>query len=314
MSKKKIAVVMGGPSSEAEVSRRSGGAILAALQSKGYNAVGLELVPETFVDQLRDMKIDWVFNAIHGHYGEDGVIQGTLEMLGIPYTSSTVMSAAVTMDKVATKRFFIAEGIPTPKSCTYYRFENKKRDLVQEIIDGFSLPVVVKAASQGSSIGVVIVKAAEELSAALEEAFKYDREVLVEEFIEGRELTVAVWGNEEEQEALPVIEITTADGWYDYVNKYKAGASTHIIPAPIGEELTGKVQAIAKKAFAICGCCGIARVDFMLSKAGEPYAIEVNTVPGMTETSLVPDAGRSIGLDFPELCEKILQLSGFCED
>lgn len=314
MSKKKIAVVMGGPSSEAEVSRRSGKAILTALQSKGYDAVGLELVPETLVEQLREMKIDWVFNAIHGHYGEDGILQGILEMLGIPYTSSGVMAAAVTMDKVATKRFFIAEGIPTPKSRTYYRFENKKRDLTQSIINEFSLPVVVKAASQGSSIGVVIVNEPGELAAALVEAFRYDREVLVEEFIKGRELTVAVWGNEEEQEALPVIEITTANGWYDYVNKYKAGASTHIIPAPIGDELTSRVQTIAKKAFAICGCCGIARVDFMLSEAEEPYAIEVNTVPGMTETSLVPDAGRSIGLEFPELCEKILQLSGFCED
>lgn len=309
---KKIVVVMGGPSSEAEVSRRSGNAILNALKSKNYDAVGLELVPETFVDEIRELKADFVFNALHGRFGEDGTIQGTLDMLGIPYTSSGIKAAAVTMDKIATKHFFLSADIPTPKARTYYAYEYKQRDLAKEILEEFSIPVVVKASSQGSSIGVVIVTAPYELDDALAEAFKYDKEILVEKYIKGWELTVAVCGNEEKQEALPIIEIATPSGWYDYENKYKVGGSKHIIPAPIGPELTEKVQDIAKKAFAVCGCCGVARVDFMMSsRNNRPYAIEVNTVPGMTETSLVPDAARAAGIEFPELCQKILYLAGF---
>ena len=308
---KKIVVVMGGPSTEAEVSRRSGTAILEALKAKGYNAEGLELNPATFANDIKASGAEFVFNALHGKFGEDGIIQGTLEMMGIPYTGSGVMAAAVTMDKVATKRFFMAEGIPTPKAHTYFRYEFKKRDLTGEILQEFSVPVVVKASSQGSSIGVVIVEKAEELEAALSEAFKYDREVLVEEFIKGRELTVAVWGNEEKQEALPIIEITTVPGRYDYVTKYKVGASTHIIPAPLPEEVTKKVKEIAIRAFAVCGCSGMARVDFMLGEDNQPYVIEVNTIPGMTETSLVPDAGRAAGIEFPELCARILAMAGY---
>lgn len=308
---KKIVVVMGGPSTEAEVSRRSGTAILEALKAKGYNAEGLELNPATFANDIKASGAEFVFNALHGKFGEDGIIQGTLEMMGIPYTGSGVMAAAVTMDKVATKRFFMAEGIPTPKAHTYFRYEFKKRDLTGEILQEFSVPVVVKASSQGSSIGVVIVEKAEELEAALYEAFKYDREVLVEEFIKGRELTVAVWGNEEKQEALPIIEITTVTGRYDYVTKYKVGASTHIIPAPLPEEVTKKVKEIAIRAFAVCGCSGMARVDFMLGEDNQPYVIEVNTIPGMTETSLVPDAGRAAGIEFPELCARILAMAGY---
>ena len=308
---KKIVVVMGGPSTEAEVSRRSGTAILEALKAKGYNAEGLELNPATFANDIKASGAEFVFNALHGKFGEDGIIQGTLEMMGIPYTGSGVMAAAVTMDKVATKRFFQAEGIPTPKSRTYFRFEAARRNLAEEILQEFSVPVVVKASSQGSSIGVVIVEKAEELAAALEEAFKYDREVLVEEFIKGRELTVAVWGNEEKQEALPIIEITTVTGRYDYVTKYKVGASAHIIPAPLLEEVTKKVKEIAIRAFAVCGCSGMARVDFMLGEDNQPYAIEVNTIPGMTETSLVPDAGRAAGIEFPELCARILAMAGY---
>lgn len=308
---KKIVVVMGGPSTEAEVSRRSGTAILEALKAKGYNAEGLELNPATFANDIKASGAEFVFNALHGKFGEDGIIQGTLEMMGIPYTGSGVMAAAVTMDKVASKRFFMAEGIPTPKAHTYFRYEFKKRDLTGEILQEFSVPVVVKASSQGSSIGVVIVEKAEELEAALSEAFKYDREVLVEEFIKGRELTVAVWGNEEKQEALPIIEITTVTGRYDYVTKYKVGASTHIIPAPLPEEVTKKVKEIAIRAFAVCGCSGMARVDFMLGEDNQPYVIEVNTIPGMTETSLVPDAGRAAGIEFPELCARILAMAGY---
>jgi D-alanine-D-alanine ligase/UDP-N-acetylmuramate--alanine ligase len=251
-----------------------------------------------------------VFNALHGKFGEDGLLQGTLDMLGIPYTGSGVLAAAVTMDKAASKRVFISEGISTPKCHTYNSFE-QKRDLAGEILAEFGLPVVVKAASQGSSIGVYIVEKEEELAGAIKEAFSYNDEVLVEEFIKGREMTVAVWGDEDKKEAFPIIEITTTSGRYDYNSKYTKGASTHIIPAPISEEKTHELQELAIKTYTACGCKGVARVDMMYSEDETPYVIEVNSVPGMTEVSLVPDAARAMGVEFPELCERILQLAGF---
>ena len=324
MNQDKIVVVMGGPSTEAEISRQTGAAILKALQSKGYNAEGMELNPPTFAEDIKKSGCAIVFNALHGKFGEDGVLQGTLDMLGIPYTGSGVLAAAVTMDKAASKRVFVAEGISTPRSHTYHRYE-MKRDLAAEIEQGFSLPVVVKAASQGSSIGVYIVETKEALADALKEAFSYNDEVLIEEFIRGKELTVAVWGNEEKKEAFPIIEITTASGRYDYESKYTKGASTHIIPARVSDEKTKEIQALAIKTFKpevrvigaipegspACGCKGVARVDMMLSEDGTPYVIEVNSVPGMTELSLVPDAGRAMGVEFPELCERILEMAGF---
>ena len=255
-------------------------------------------------------KADVVFLALHGTCGEDGRVQAAFDLLGIPYTGSGVLAAAVTMDKAASKRVFVAEGISTPRSHTYHRYE-MKRDLAAEIAQGFSLPVVVKAASQGSSIGVYIVETKEALADALKEAFSYNDEVLIEEFIRGKELTVAVWGNEEKKEAFPIIEITTASGRYDYESKYTKGASTHIIPARVSDEKTKEIQALAIKTFTACGCKGVARVDMMLSEDGTPYVIEVNSVPGMTELSLVPDAGRAMGVEFPELCERILEMAGF---
>ena len=278
MNQDKIVVVMGGPSTEAEISRQTGAAILKALQSKGYNAEGMELNPPTFAEDIKKSGCAIVFNALHGKFGEDGVLQGTLDMLGIPYTGSGVLAAAVTMDKAASKRVFVAEGISTPRSHTYHRYE-MKRDLAAEIEQGFSLPVVVKAASQGSSIGVYIVETKEALADALKEAFSYNDEVLIEEFIRGKELTVAVWGNEEKKE--------------------------------VSDEKTKEIQELAIKTFTACGCKGVARVDMMLSEDGTPYVIEVNSVPGMTELSLVPDAGRAMGVEFPELCERILEMAGF---
>lgn len=231
-------------------------------------------------------------------------------MLGVPYTGSGVRAAALTMDKGTAKRIFRAEGIATPRfrlidasKCGEHTAEDIRRE--------FGLPVVVKAPEQGSSIGVHIVTRAEELNAALDDVFTYGREALVEEFIRGRELTVVVWGMPAAAEALPVIEITTASGRYDYESKYTPGASTHIVPAALSKECTEAVQAIAVRAFTACGCSGAARVDIMLSEEEQPYVIEVNAVPGMTETSLVPDAARAVGMEFPELCEKILTMAGY---
>lgn len=307
MNFNKIIVLMGGPSSEAEISRLTGNAILKALKSKGYNAEGMEFVPETLVEDIKRSKCDIVFNAVHGKYGEDGKIAAALEMINMPYTSSGVLSSAVTMDKVATKHLFRSAGISTPKSMIL-RKRDLNNDLAKKIIDEFSLPVVVKAASQGSSLGVEIVEKADELNAALANSFKYDDVILIEKFIKGRELSIPVYGNDEKK-ILPIIEITTNSGRYDYKSKYTKGESHHIIPAPLSDEVAEKVKKLCIDACTVADCKGMVRVDVMLSEDNVPYALEINSVPGMTETSLVPDAAQSIGIDFGTLCEMILQMA-----
>jgi len=301
---KKIAVVMGGPSAEREVSLNTGTAILTALKEKGYNAVGIDLEPIRFVEQLSKAGIEVVFNAIHGRYGEDGVLQGALELLGIPYTGSGVLSSAMAMDKGISKQIFLSADIPTPRSRLFAKAD-RKQDLILEILADFKIPVVVKSAAQGSSIGVMIVEDSEDLSEAINQAFKYSDTILVEEFIEGRELTVAVWGNET-QKALPVIEIVPHSGRYDYQSKYTKGATEYIVPAQLADDITSTVQKVALEAFKQLRCRGIARVDIMLDKDNNPYVLEVNTIPGMTATSLVPKAAAAVGIAFADLCERLL--------
>jgi len=307
MKSKRIAVVMGGPSAEREVSLNTGKAILTALQKSGYQgAVGIDLDPARFVEQLTKEKIEIVFNAIHGQYGEDGVLQGALELLGIPYTGSGVLASAMAMDKGISKRIFLSASIPTPRSLLFTKAD-LSRDLVTEIIAGFSIPVVVKSSSQGSSIGVVIVEERENLSQAIEQAFQYSDTILVEEFIKGRELTVAILGNND-LKALPVIEIVPFSGRYDYHSKYTKGTTEYIVPARLSEETTFLVQKVALEAFHALRCSGIARVDIMLDEDDNPYVLEVNTIPGMTGTSLVPKAAAAAGISFSALCEELLCL------
>lgn len=307
MKRKKIAVVMGGPSSEREVSLRTGGAILRALQEKGYNAIGLELVPETFLTQIKEEQIDVVFNAVHGKFGEDGILQGALELLHIPYTGSGVLASAMAMDKNISKRLFLSAGIPTPRSC-FYNKQDDEQGLIGDILTSFAMPVVVKAAAQGSSIGVTIVEEAGALPSAVKKAFEYCDNILVEEFIKGREVTVAVWGSES-PEALPVIEIVPHSGCYDYHSKYTSGATEYIVPAELDASTTQEVMQVAVRAFSILGCCGIARADIMLDDKNKPYVLEINTIPGMTATSLVPKAAAAAGISFPELCERIVMMA-----
>lgn len=304
MKDKRIVVLMGGPSAEREVSLNTGKAILGALQERGYNATGIDLEPARFVEQLKEAKADIVFNAIHGKYGEDGALQGALDLLGIPYTGSGVMASAVAMDKGISKRLFLASGISTPRSRLLSKLD-AHRDLAKEIVDEFGVPVVVKPTLQGSSIGVVIVDKADALEGALDEAFKYGDQILVEEFIKGKELTVAILGADEPK-ALPVIEIVPNSGRYDYKSKYTKGATEYIVPARLDETVTQEVQAQALAAYMLLGCRGVARVDVMLDKDNKPYVLEVNTIPGMTATSLVPKAAAAAGISFGELCEQIL--------
>ncbi|GMA99695.1 D-alanine--D-alanine ligase [Pelosinus sp. IPA-1] len=304
MKDKKIAVVMGGPSAEREVSLNTGKAILAALKESNYNAVGIDLEPTRFVEQLTEEGIEVVFNAVHGQYGEDGILQGALELLGISYTGSGVLSSAMAMDKGISKRMFLSADIPTPRSLLFTKAD-MNRDLVAEIVTKFSIPVVVKSSSQGSSIGVVIVEKSGDLVEAVQQAFKYSDTILIEEFVKGRELTVAVWGNKE-PEALPIIEIVPHSGRYDYHSKYTSGATEYIVPAELNKATSALVQKIAIEAFLILGCSGIARVDIMLDSNDKPYVLEVNTIPGMTATSLVPKAAAAAGIKFPALCERLL--------
>lgn len=307
MKNKKIAVLMGGPSTEREVSLNTGAAILAALQEKGYQAVGIDLNPKRFVEQLQEAGIEVVFNAIHGRFGEDGALQGALEMLGIPYTGSGVLSSAIAMDKTVSKRLFTSAAIPTPRAM-YYKKEQPAASLAVDIRSHFDLPVVVKADAQGSSIGVIIVNNDNELVGAIDEAFGYSDHVVVEEFIKGKELTVAVIGSGQ-WEALPIIEIVPHSGRYDYRSKYTKGCTDYIVPARLDDESTSKVQRIAVEAVTLLGCRGVSRVDFMMDAAGNAYVLEVNTIPGMTATSLVPKAAAAAGIDFAELCERVLLMA-----
>ncbi len=300
-----VAVVMGGPSAEREVSLNTGAAIANALREYGYtNVVEIDLDPRNFGKQLAESKAEVVFNAVHGLYGEDGRLQTLLEIREMPYTGSGMIASVSCMDKVITKRMLRDAGISTP-ACLIV---NKKESGIKEkIMQRFSLPVVIKPASQGSSIGVEIVKEENQLDEALANAFKYSRDILVEEFIGGKELTVSMMQKDGEVVALPVIHIAPHSGMYDYHSKYTKGATEYICPADLDEETTKKVQEISKQAYEVLGCSGVARADVMLDEEGDGYVLEINTVPGMTATSLVPKAAAAAGISFPELCNIILQ-------
>ena len=301
MKDKKIAVVVGGPSTEAAVSRNTGGAIAKALEKKGYHVEILELEPQSLAKQLVEKEIDVVFNALHGRYGEDGLIQGLCEMMGIPYTGSGVLASAVGMNKVMSKCAFVGAGIATAPFA-YYFVNQGLEEIYADICSRFAMPVVVKSAAQGSSIGTVIVEDVAQLKTALIEGFKYGKSLIVESFLDGDEYTVAVM----DDVVFPIIQIVPQTGKYDYYSKYTPGVTAHLCPAPISPELTKQMQDMALAVFHLCHCNGVARVDMMTDKEGKPFVLEINTVPGMTGTSLVPDAAKVMGVSFEELCEKIL--------
>jgi len=315
MKEKKIAVVMGGPSREREVSLRTGNAILKALQGRGYQAVGIDFDPRRFAEQLRESDVEVVFNAIHGLYGEDGRIQGMLDILGLPYTGSGVTTNAVAMDKWISKCVFLQAGIPTPKSRLLSAAVAQDPQCLNSLQKEFAFPLVVKAVDQGSSIGVEIVRQEADLAAALQRVGGISERLLVEEFIAGREFTVAVWGDDA-PDALPIIEIVPKAGWYNYDTKYTKGATDYLVPADLPAAVAAGIQEVAVAAYVILGCRGIARVDLLLDERQYPFVLEVNTVPGMTETSLVPKAAAAAGIPFDILCERLLAgaASGMKED
>lgn len=302
-----VAVVLGGPSSEAEISRVTGGAIANALREKGYNAQEVELKPAELLADLKAMNAKVVFNAVHGMYGEDGRLQSMLEAAGIPYTGSRVLASAVAMDKSAAKRFMQSANISTPRFVILQRADVVDVAVTKaELVAQFGGQMVIKAASQGSSIGVVITKSADEVEGALAEAFKYSENVVVEEIIKGKELTVAVMQEEDGLRPLPVIWIAPHSGAYDFHSKYTKGATDYHCPAPLDEATTAHVQGLALATYKVLGLSGVARVDVMLDENNQGYVLEANTIPGMTATSLVPKAAAAVGIEFPDLCEKIL--------
>ena len=295
----KVAVLLGGKSAEREVSLKSGGMILKALQSRSVDAHAFDPA-ERGLEALIDERFEQVFIALHGRFGEDGTVQGILEWLGIPYTGSGVLASALAMDKVRTKLLWQASGLLTPA----YEVLTKDSDF-KAVAHKLGLPVMVKPVNEGSSIGMTKVRAAEALDEAYALAANYDRFVMAEKFIEGPELTGAILGDA----PLPLIRLETPRDFYDYEAKYVANDTRYIVPSGLADKKEQELRALCLRAFRALGCRGWGRVDLMLDAAGEPYLLEVNTVPGMTDHSLVPMAARAAGLSYPDLCLRILELA-----
>jgi D-alanine-D-alanine ligase len=296
----KVAVLYGGRSAEREISLRSGSGVLAALLREGVDAHPFDPAQRP-LDDLRREGFERAFIALHGRYGEDGTVQGALELLDIPYTGSGVMACAIAMDKVFTKRVWLTHALPTP------RFEVVRAgDALRELPDRLGLPLIIKPPHEGSTIGVSKVAGYSEVQQAFELAAQYDDVVLAEQFIEGRELTVAILGKDEGTRALPVIEIQAPGGNYDYHNKYFGEETRYLCPAPLPAEVTAQVQAVSVAAYRALDCEGWARVDLMLDRENRPWLLEINTSPGMTDHSLVPMAARAQGVSYDALVLAVL--------
>jgi D-alanine-D-alanine ligase len=355
MRKLKVAVLMGGRSTEREVSLSTGRQVLAALDGERYQAFPVDtaaigMAPElagglarlgqpagapppagtlpgsAFTTSLASIsnplaatgefagggRPDVAIICLHGRYGEDGTIQGLLELLGIPYTGSGVLASALAMDKIMSKRIFRAEGIPTPDDVAL-RGRDEALRFLNDFMDGtapFGPPVVVKPNEQGSTIGISIVRSPEEMAAALDTALAFDDRILVERFVQGTEITAALLGNDE-LEVLPLVEIVPSTGFYDYERKYTPGATEEIVPARITPEQAERARALARRAHRALGCRGVSRVD-MLVDADEVWVLEVNTIPGMTPTSLLPRAAAAAGISFPRLLDRLIDLALEC--
>lgn len=302
MKNKKIVVLMGGPSAEREVSLKTGEGIARALRFKGYEVETIDFNPPLIYQQLMDAKADVVFIALHGKFGEDGAIQGFLDICGIPYTGSGVRTSSMAMDKHLSKELFEAFHIPTPLSCLLDVKETLEDHLRK--LEHLGFPVILKPIAQGSSIGVVKVESSAFVKEALEEVFHYGSRVLAEKFICGRELTIPFL---EGTGPLPIIEIRPHSGSYDYSSKYTKGMTDYLVPAPISLELTELIRQMAAKVADVFESRGVIRLDIMLEESsGTPYVLELNTIPGMTETSLVPQSAVNFGMSYEDLCEEIL--------
>ncbi|MEO8744970.1 MAG: D-alanine--D-alanine ligase [Candidatus Dormiibacterota bacterium] len=300
----KIAVLRGGKSAEREVSLKSGAQVEKALRGRGHDVTGIDLDSNTW-DVLRDGGFDCVFNALHGRLGEDGTVQGMLELLGLAYTGSGVLASALCMDKARANAMMAAAGLDIPSFEELEIKEGVPADEVDRIVALYGLPLVVKPVREGSTIGLTIAQDADQVASGLVLAARYDRRVLIQQFAAGTEITVGVLATPE-LEVLPTLEIVSDNPVYDYDAKYTAGKSHHIIPARIPELARREASAAAGRAFTELGCAGMARVDIIVDADGTPWVLEVNTVPGLTELSLLPDAARAAGIAFDELCQRLV--------
>ncbi len=314
----RVGVIYGGESPEHEVSVNTAGQVIKYLDKTKYTVLPIKISkrgqwPNKINLSNLAKKIDLAFIVLHGTYGEDGTIQGLLELLHIPYTFSGVLASSIAMNKYLTQELLVNSRTNFPKT-VLLRKAAWQKDLARNriLLKKFGKKIVVKPNNLGSSVAVnIIANTPKQLKAALGRVFKHDREALVQEFIAGREITAPVLGNSSPR-ALPLIDIITKlsdGGFYDYKAKYATGGSEHIIPAKISKAVTKQIKEVAKLAHVTLGCRGVSRSDFVLSKNGKPYFLEINTIPGMTETSLYPQSAASAGIGFPELLDKIIQLS-----
>lgn len=301
VTNKKIGVLMGGLSSEREVSLSSGKAILQALKEKGYHPVAID-VDRDVAEKIHNHGIDVAFIALHGRFGEDGAIQGMLEVMGIPYTGSGILASALGMNKTVSKQVFRSRGLLVGPYEVIYT-GNAGR--VNTVIEQIRFPVVIKPHAEGSSVGVSLVFKKEDVAPAVELAFKYGEEILIEKFIKGKEVQVGILGDR----ALGAIEIVPKRAFYDYTAKYEQGMSDHFFPARIPDPAYQQALEAGLAAHRAIGCRGYSRVDFIIDDNDMPYILEVNTLPGMTATSLLPEIAKGVGISFPDLVEEILRLA-----
>ena len=304
----KVAVLMGGTSAEREISLMSGTGVLAALRSRGVDAHAFDPAQRS----LHDLKTEGFarcFITLHGRHGEDGTVQGALELMGLPYTGSGVMASAIAMDKVMTKRVWLHEGLPTPNHVCLGA-DQLQRDSVVKVPDTLGLPLIVKPPHEGSSIGVTKVKGYSQMLDAVRLASRYDAEVLCEEFIEGDELTCPVLGEGATARALPVIRIVAPEGAYDYQNKYFTDEVRYLVPSGLPEAEEQAIRTLAVAAYRALGCRGWGRADFMVrARDRKAFLLEMNTSPGMTGHSLVPMSAKALGMSYEDLCLEILSMA-----
>ena len=301
----RVGVLMGGPSSEREISLKSGKAVFSALSQAGVEAVAIDITtddPQENISLLKKYNLDCAFIALHGRFGEDGAIQAILEQLRLPFTASGVKASKLAMDKIGSLEIFAQGGLCVPRS----QFLEKSAYQKEKVFNNqLGFPLVVKPANHGSSIGLSLIENAAQLPQAIDLAFKFDNHIIIQEYIHGRELTVGIL----DDLALPVIEIIPHNKFFDFAAKYQDNQTQYIIPAVLDVHVALEIQAIAQKAHKLLGCYGCSRVDIILTKEGCPYILEVNTIPGMTATSLLPKASKMVGIDFSQLCLKLLELA-----
>lgn len=299
----RIGVLMGGASSERDISLKSGKSVYEAFRQLGVDVVAIDIKSEDAeenINLIKSQNIDCAFLALHGRFGEDGQIQQILDSIDLPYTGSGVDASRLAMDKVLSRKIFESNGLAVPR---YRVFEGKS--FPEKWNNHLGLPLVIKPATHGSSIGLSIIDKEQDLKRAVDLAFSYDDRIIIEEYIKGRELTVGIL----EERALPVIEIIPKKMFFDFEAKYQAGMTDYVVPAQISEEVAQATKDAALKAHQLLGCSGCSRVDLILGKDGVPYVLEVNTIPGLTSTSLLPKAARCVGIEFSQLCLKLIQLA-----